>query len=188
MQDYKEGRVRGDTFILSGDSSSIITTLLDPRAPRSSAPNNQEGKKEAKGNGPVMRCELVFLAASFPCHSLVRFPQRKQLRLIPPRYSTWFHPTTLRNERAHSTLCALGQRIRKTVELRGLVFHHFSSLSLSLFFCPYFFFLSSFRTLLGFSRALFRGTKYEFSLGFFFRSLKVWKQFCDIINILKIPW
>lgn len=29
MQDYKEGRVRRDTFILSGDSGSIITTLLD---------------------------------------------------------------------------------------------------------------------------------------------------------------
>lgn len=135
-----------------------------------------------------MRCELVFLAASFPCHSLVRFPQRKQPRLIPPRYSTWFHPTTLRNERAHSTLCALGQRIRKTVELRGLVFHHFSSLFFSLLF---FFFLSSFRTLLGFSRALFRGTKYEFSLGFFFLfsyvEVVLWKRFRDMINISKIP-
>lgn len=186
MQDYKEGRVRGDTFILSGDSGSIITTLLDPRAPRSSAPNNQEGKKEAKGNGPVMRCELVFLAASFPCHSLVRFPQRKQPRLIPPRYSTWFHPTTLRNERAHSTLCALGQRIRKTVELRGLVFHHFSSLSLS-FFAPIFFFPFFFSNAFGVFESTLSRNKIRIFSRFFFRSLKVWKQFCDIINILKIP-
>lgn len=167
MQDYKEGRVRGDTFILSGDSGSIITTLLDPRAPRSSAPNNQEGKKEAKGNGPVMRCELVFLAASFPCHSLVRFPQRKQPRLIPPRYSTWFHPTTLRNERAHSTLCALGQRIRKTVELRGLVFHHFSSLSLS-FFAPIFFSFLLFERFWGFREHSFEEQNTNFLSVFFF--------------------
>lgn len=78
---------RGHFYIIRGQRQH---NYHPPRPSCSSllAPNCQEGKKEAKGNGPVMRCELVFLAASFPCHSLVRFPQRKQPRLIPPRYST----------------------------------------------------------------------------------------------------
>lgn len=53
MQDYKEGRVRGDTFILSGDSGSIITTLLDPRAPRSSLLTAKKERKKRKETAPL---------------------------------------------------------------------------------------------------------------------------------------
>lgn len=44
MQDYKEGAGSRGHFILSGDSGSIITTLLDPRSFLASNPEQREEK------------------------------------------------------------------------------------------------------------------------------------------------
>ena len=75
-------------FILSGDSGSIITTRR--LFHRFESPRTERRRRRRRKRPPVMRCELVFLVAQpvAPCHSLVRFPQRKQPRLVPASRGT----------------------------------------------------------------------------------------------------
>ena len=82
----------GGHFILSGDSSSIITnsprpsTVVFETPCRTKEEEKKKKKKRRKQPAPGYEMRAGFSSVAqpvSPCHSLVRFPQRKQPRLVP---------------------------------------------------------------------------------------------------------
>ena len=154
----------GGHFILSGDSSSIITnsprpsTVVFETPCRTKEEEKKKKKKRRKQPAPGYEMRAGFSSVAqpvSPCHSLVRFPQRKQPRLVPATGTRLDSALPPFETSERTPLCVLSvngyAKQSNYVDLcsdTSLLFAPFFSF---LFFL--FFFLSSFETLLGFSRA-----------------------------------